>query len=273
MPNMSTAQSFTRNRHTFAICAYGESPYLAECIESLRAQSDNCSDIFLATSTPNDWIRSTAERYDLPLYINEGDSGIGNDWNFAYSMAHTQYITIAHQDDIYLPDYAKNAVYELNSDPYALLFFTNYGEVRGKKVVTENTLLNVKRLLLKPIESKQKSHKTWRKRAILRFGSSICCPSVTFNAERCPRPPFTTQMSSNLDWDTWEHMSRLDGSFIYDKRILVYHRIHEGSATSKLIANNKRNEEDLLMLQRFWPRPLARLIERAYSRGTASNEL
>ena len=38
--------------HTFAICAYKESPYLEECITSLMEQTVK-SEIFIATSTPN----------------------------------------------------------------------------------------------------------------------------------------------------------------------------------------------------------------------------
>ena len=267
---MSNSDDF---QHSFAVCAYGESPYLTECVESLLAQEGPKSRIYLATSTPNDWIQSVARRYDLRLYVNEGESGIGQDWNFAYSMAETPFVTIAHQDDVYAPSYAREATKALDVDPRSIIFFSNYGELRKNEHVDDNRLLRVKRLLLTPITNRKKAGQRWRKRAILRFGSAICCPSVTFNSKNCPNPPFVTGMSSNLDWETWERLSRLDGTFLYDERILMYHRIHAESATSKLIANQKRNEEDLEMLQRFWPSPIARLIEVAYSRGTDSNEL
>ena len=40
------------NLHTFAVCAYGESPYLEECVQSLLAQKVRTR-ILIATSTPN----------------------------------------------------------------------------------------------------------------------------------------------------------------------------------------------------------------------------
>ena len=46
------------NDHTFAICAYKESPYLEECIKSLKNQTIK-SNILIATSTPNDYIRNS----------------------------------------------------------------------------------------------------------------------------------------------------------------------------------------------------------------------
>lgn len=42
--------------HTFVICAYKESKYLEECIESLEKQIVK-SNIIMCTSTPNDYIK------------------------------------------------------------------------------------------------------------------------------------------------------------------------------------------------------------------------
>lgn len=262
------------SKHTFAICAYGKSPFLRECIESLLNQSYKGSEIFIASSTPSSWLENIANSYDLRLIINEGESGIGQDWSFAYSHAETPFITIAHQDDVYSPDYAASAVKALSNDPNSLIYFCDYGELRNGKEVNYNKLLRVKRQLLFPLKNRANACKRFYKRAVLRFGSSICCPAVTFNVSNCPNPPFVVGMKSNLDWATWERLSCLEGSFIYDSdNILMHHRIHGGSATSELIADNSRNIEDLEMLKRFWPSPVASLIELIYSKGTQSNSL
>lgn len=262
-------------QHAFAVCAYGRSPYLTECLDSLAAQSGGVgSEVFIATSTPSPWLSQVAESYGMPLYVNEGESGIGQDWNFAYSHARAPFVTIAHQDDVYCPEYAARAVAALAANPDSLIFFTDYGELRQGERVEDNELLRVKRRLLAPLKRRSNASRRWAKRAALRFGSAICCPSVTFNAANCPNPPFIVGMKSNLDWATWEALSRLEGSFLYEAdRVLMYHRIHSESATSELIASRERDVEDLAMLERFWPRPVAGLIERVYSRGTKSNEL
>lgn len=262
------------SKHTFAICAYGKSPFLCECIESLLNQSYKDSDIFIASSTPSPWLENVANLYSLPLLINRGESGIGQDWSFAYSNAKTPFVTIAHQDDVYSPDYAASAVKALSGDPKSLIYFCDYGELRNGHEVNDNNLLRIKRLLLSPLKNRSNASKRSSKRSVLRFGSSICCPAVTFNAINCPNPPFVIGMKSNLDWATWERLSTLNGSFIYDSNhILMHHRIHSGSATSELIADNSRNVEDLEMLKRFWPSPIASLIELIYSKGTQSNSL
>lgn len=262
-------------RHAFAVCAYGKSPYLTECLDSLASQVGGVeSEVFIATSTPSAWLSEVAETYGVPLYVNEGEAGIGQDWNFAYSHALAPFVTIAHQDDIYCPEYAARAVRALESDDRSLIYFTDYGELRHGERVNDNELLRVKRRLLSPLRKCSNASRRWAKRAALRFGSAICCPSVTFNVANCPNPPFIVGMKSNLDWATWESLSCREGSFLYDADdVLMYHRIHSDSATSELIASRERDAEDLAMLERFWPRPVAGLIERVYSRGTKSNEL
>ena len=88
--------------HSFAICAYKDSLYLRELIETLFAQTVR-SRIFIATSTPTEAIRGIAGEYDIPLHINGASAGISSDWNFAYAQAETDFVTLAHQDDVYEP--------------------------------------------------------------------------------------------------------------------------------------------------------------------------
>lgn len=260
--------------HSFAVCAYGQSPYLRECLNSLREQSYQDSDVYISTSTPSEWLSDIAAEYGLRVYVNEGESGIGEDWNYAVSKATTPYVTIAHQDDVYDEHYAASAVACLENSPDSLIYFSDYGEVRGNDYVEKNRLLSIKRMLLTPLKSRSLQSKRWAKRAALRFGSAICCPAVTLNLRNCPVPPFLTGLKSNLDWATWEAFSRLKGSFVYDsKSILMYHRIHSESTTTKLIVNHQRRGEDIQVLSLFWPKPVAKLIELLYARGEKSNEL
>ena len=103
--------------HTFAVCAYKDSPYLEECIRSLKAQErvtdasgtelwGTSSEIICCTSTPSPFIRKITEKYQIPLYVREGESNIREDWLFAYRKARGRLVTIAHQDDVYRKNYA-----------------------------------------------------------------------------------------------------------------------------------------------------------------------
>ena len=85
------------------------------------------------------------------------------------------------------------------------------------------------------------------------------------------QPLFVAGFKSDLDWQAWEKFSRMDGSFVYDPEVLMWHRIHEGSETSALIKDDTRTKEDLAMLSMFWPRPIARLVNHFYAAGQKSN--
>lgn len=261
---------FGPDDHTFVVCAYKESPYLRECIESVTSQAVP-TNVLIATSTPTQATKDIAKEFNLPLYIRDGKPGIADDWNYAISCAKTPLVTIAHQDDVYKPLYTKHMLIGVNSCKVPLIFFTNYSELRDGIEVADNRLLHIKRILLSALkDGRFAANKMVRRRAIS-IGSSICCPSVTLVLPNIDAPVFVSQFKSNLDWETWEKISRRNGSFYYDSSILMSHRIHAGSETTHLIKNDVRTQEDLAMLKHFWPAPLAILLNYFYSSGQKSN--
>ena len=255
--------------HTFVIPAYGESPYLEDCIRSLIEQRLS-SGILMVTSTPNQYISCLSQKYQIPLYINHGEAGISGDWNFGISQVHTPLFTIAHQDDIYLPEYSSRILEEYRRVKKPIIFFTDYWELRNDEVVKKDKLLNVKRLMLKPLEPRYAWNSKWWRRRVLSFGDPICCPSVTYVTDRLPAGTFRSNLKANLDWQAWESLSKLEGAFVYIKEPLMEHRVHSGSTTNKILESNARGKEDLYMLEKFWPKPVARLIDRLYSTNEKS---
>ena len=247
--------------HTFAVCAYKESPYLEDCLKSLLAQTAE-SNIIIATSTPNEYISSIASKYDVPIFVNHGQSGITQDWNFAYSHADSKYVTIAHQDDIYDPQYLEIVLNKISESKKPLICFTDYYEIRDNEKVYKNRLLQVKRLMLLPIRLPMAERSRWIRRRILSFGSPICCPSVTYAKENLPYVVFRHGFRACEDWEAWEMISRLKGDFLYSSKALVGHRIHEG-----------RTDEEYIMYRKFWPDRIARLLNHAYSTAQKSNNL
>ena len=165
--------------HTFVICAYKESPYLGECISSLLKQTVK-SRILIVTSTPNEYITRTAAEYELPVIVNKGQGGIVQDWNFAYKQADTPYVTIAHQDDVYFPDYTEQMLRQMRKEKRPLIWFSDYAEIRNGQIVKNNKLLHIKRMMLLPLRIKGFWKSRFIRRRVLSFGCPICCPSVAF---------------------------------------------------------------------------------------------
>ena len=258
--------------HTFAVCAFQESPFLEECIRSLLAQTVP-SEILIATSTPNDYIARIAEKYNLPVIVNHGQGGITQDWNFAYTHTESKYVTIAHQDDVYEPEYLACALEKMEKSSRPLIFFSDYYEVRGGERTYTNRLLRVKRLMLLPIRLPGAEHSKWIRRRILSLGSPICCPSVTFARENLPYAVFRHGFRACEDWEAWEMISRLKGDFLYFPKPLMGHRIHEGSETSAIIGDHLRTQEEYTMYRKFWPEKIAGILSRQYAKAQTSNQL
>ena len=261
---------YTEKMHSFVLCAYGECEYLAECAASL-AKQETKSRVLIATSTPNEAIRRVAEGYGWPLHINTGESGIAGDWNFAISCADTPLVTIAHQDDVYEPEYVTEMLRAVNRVKDPILFFSAYAELRRGQRVTSNRLLRIKKLLLTPVRVLPGA--VFARRLSLAFGDPIGCPSVTYVKSVMERHPFRAGFRSNLDWQEWEELSREKGRFVYCPGVLMAHRIHENSETSRVIGETGRREEDLAMFRRFWPEKIARLLTAAYASSEKSNRV
>lgn len=258
------------NNHTFVVCAYKESRYLEECIQSLKNQTVK-SNIIIVTSTPNDYIKNMAQKYNLTLYINTGEKGIGQDWNFGFNKAITDYVTIAHQDDIYKENYLEEVVKNLEKGRDFVIAFSDYREIKNGKEIELTKNLKIKKMLLTPIKISSKSK--FMKRRALSLGCPICCPSVTINKKITGNNPYKTELKCDLDWDTWDKMTNYKGNFIYIRKELMLHRIHEESETSNLIENNIRLEEDLIMLKKYWPEPIAKFIMKFYKNAIITNEM
>ncbi|MBQ3276960.1 MAG: glycosyltransferase family 2 protein [Oscillospiraceae bacterium] len=263
--------TFSARDHTFVICAYGESPYLEACIRSLRTQTVR-SRIVMATSTPNETLRRTAKDYDIKLYVNQyPENGIAADWDYALRCADTSLVTLAHQDDVYLPLYTERMLAAVNAAASPILFSCGYGELRRGETVVANRLLNIKKILRIPMRLMPGVRAA--RRLSLAFGDPICCPSVTYVRERMADFRFSRELRCDLDWDAWERLSREKGSFVFSPEVLMLHRIHDDSETSRILGENARRAEDYQMFRRFWPEGAARRLADLYAASEKSNRL
>ncbi len=259
--------------HSFAVVPYKDSPFLALCLDSLTNQTVK-SQIYISTSTPTAQVSETAAKYGIEVFTTEPNQGIVHDWNFALQQAKTKYVTLAHQDDIYLPRYAELCVENSEKFNDTLICFTGYSEIAGYGERRHTLMLYVKRLMLRsfmPVNEYICS-KGW-KRFSLSFGNAIPCPSVLYNTHLLRNFRFCQDYEINMDWDAWLRMANMDGRFVYVPDILLAHRIHSGSATTIGLGRQARQREDLHLFRRLWPRPVAAILAWFYSRSYKSNEI
>ena len=259
--------------HTFVVLAYKESDKLEECIKSVLNQKKK-TNVVIATSTPNQYIKKIAKKYQLEVIENpEPGKGIGYDFDFASNCVDSELVTIAHQDDIYDTNYSQRVIEKYRKYPKATIIFTDYYEIKGDKKEYTNTNLKIKRILLFPLRCHFLSKFRWIKRNALRFGTAIGCPAVTFVKDNVPKDKFKCNLKSDVDWFAWEKLSKEKGYFIYIKDKLMGHRISLESTTTEIINSGTRTKEDLMMFQKFWPKPIAKMINHFYMKSEKNNHI
>lgn len=261
----------TEPSHSFLVPAYGKSPYLRECLLSLTSQTRR-SPILISTSTPFDGLESIARDFGARLHFHCPNQGIAHDWNEGMRHVESDWVTIAHQDDIYLPRFTEQVMSTLRHERNPSLAFTGYAEVLADGRARRGTpLLTIKKALLNlGFLGRQSIADRWSKLNTLRFGNAIPCPSVTLRTHP-GQPHFETGLGLNMDWAAWIRKAQEPGSFVWIREELMHHRIHGQSETTDGIATGHRREEDFAILCRMWPRFMASLIVRSYHIAYQSN--
>jgi glycosyltransferase involved in cell wall biosynthesis len=259
--------------HTFVIPVYKESPYLEQCIQSLIRQAVK-SQILITTSTPTDYTLQIANKYGLDYHVSD-EKGIANDWNFALSKVTTPLATIAHQDDIYEPDYTANIISTItkNKTNNVLIAFTGYNDIVNNSTRAWSLNSFVKKALLFPFAFSDTISNSSFKKMLLLFGDPICCPSVTYNLAALTGFKFSTSFTCTLDWYAWYLLAKQPGAFCFINKKLIRHRIHPESETTFQLSQGIRKQEELQMFKMMWGNKAAAFIAWIYTLGHANNKL
>src|SRR5262245_33000530 len=161
----------------FVVPAFGRPAWIERCLDSLERQTQP-SAVLITTSTPNGYLSDIARRRGVALDVNPSARGIASDWNFALSRGTRPWVTLAHQDDWYAPDYVEACLAAATRTGDPLLVFTRaIEEFRDRKRWSPNTM--VKQLMCDGVFlGRTAIHTSTQKRLLLRFGDPIPCSTV-----------------------------------------------------------------------------------------------
>ena len=246
--------------------AYGDSPFLTDCLVSLRDQSV-ASRIVVTTSTPSAHIESAAKAFDAPLFVNPERAGIAADWTFAMESTDAAIVTLAHQDDVYYPRFLETSLALLEDPREAAIAFTGYQEIDDEGRRVSSRISRVKHLLEGAALGPTSFPSRGRMRAFLSFGDPLPCSSVTYHRSRLGDFVFSRAYQANLDWDAWLRLLEVGRCFARTPARLIGRRHNPLTETSRLIREGVRKREDLEIFRRLWPSPIAELIAWAYRAG------
>lgn len=260
--------------HSFVVPVYRAAPSLGALIASLRAQRSADSEIVLASSTPSLELEAFARAQALPLRLNPQRVDIATDWNFALAQTRTPLVTLAHQDDLFAPDYVARLRAALLQYPDAMLAFCDYTEHTEHGARPGNLNLLIKRALRRRAFGTRACLSEPRdKLRLLSLGNPICCPSVMFNRPQLAAFRFASGFRTNLDWMAWLELARRPGGFVYVDARLVSKGVHAASETSMTIANRAREAEDRRLFEALWPKPVAAALVAVYRLGYRANRI
>jgi len=257
--------------HTFVVLAYKESPYLEDCLRSVLNQQYK-SKVIIATSTPNKYIDNYAKKYNLEVVARPKEQrgrGAASDFDFALSCGGTDLITVVNHDEVYDYNYSSEIVEYYKDHKECSIIFTRYYDIKGNKAIYKSLNFTIKNFLCWPLKISRRS--VFTKRLFLAFGDPICCPATTFIKGHFQLPVFESDMKATFDYWAWEKLSKDSYAFGYIKKPLMGHRIHEESITTKTINGNVRAKEEYIILKKFWPAPIAKLISAFYKLSEKSN--
>ena len=261
--------------HTFAVCAYEESPYLEEAVISVINQRLQ-SRVIICTSTPNDHIKTIADKYCIQLMINPDKGDIQTDWNFACDKADTRYVTLVHQDDIYSPYYLEFFYERMKKHRDFLMFYTAYRPLNMRDGIgdTRKDANSIIRFMLSiPMLIPLFADKPIWKKATLSLGNSICCPTVTYDRKTIGDVEiFTSELKYDLDWDTFWKFAQQNGRFMFEPRNLVYYRVHDMATSKQCIDNSVREHDDIYMFSKIFSPSIANIIMKAYKKAYLNYE-
>lgn len=253
--------------HTFVVPAHGRSIHLQDCLESLAKQRLP-SEVVVSTSTPFYDIEDLCQKYGASLSIHSPNRGIGHDWNAALHAGTGELVTVAHQDDIYLPDFSQEVVAAHGRRPRSALYFCNACEVTengSRRVGDTNNSIKQKMIAL-AYSGRDTVADALSRRLLLGFGNPIVCPAVTINRRVAGEFRFREDLRTNMDWFAWLELSDVGAVTRINKRLMC-HRVHADSETARCLDDGVRRAEDEMVFRQLWPSPLASVLARLYSRS------
>jgi len=264
---MKKYNNYTGADLTFVVCAYKECEYLEESVRCLVNQTEKAN-ILISTSTPNEHISGIAKKYDIEVKVNP-DGGQIKDYNFAMKQGDTPLIMLAHQDEIISKRFVEKVLDKMNHTKDPIIAFTNYLEMHNDVVDKKaSTMVKIKRTMLIPAHLRGLMGTRFGKRLIQLLGDPITHPTVVCVRDKMPEEIFREKYKASMDWDLWERLSKEKGSFVYIKDVLLHHRMNDDNQTAVLFkTSNARYENEYDIFCRFWPKWIAKIIMKFYSKA------
>lgn len=234
---------------TFVIPCCNGAEHLGAAIRSILAQRRQDFELVVVDDASTDdsvAVARAAGGSRLRLERHARRLGLAANFAHAASVVTTPYFCIAHQDDVYEPDYLATMVQALEAAPAASLAHCAATAIDAAGNPIAAAAERFKARLARRARVAEPADVF---RLLLR-GNFVCCPSVLFRASAFRAiGGFDTRLSFALDWELWLRLSRSGTRFETILEPLVRYRRHLGNATREATTSLRRFEEEFSVLR------------------------
>ncbi len=234
---------------TFAIPCRNAGRHLRPLLHSLLAQTRQDFELLLVDDASNDGSPELARAVAgdrVQVHRNEQPLGIGANWNRCVELARAPFVCLAHQDDVYEPEYLERMLAAFAARPDAGMAHCRAAAIdadgRGMPSAAERFKAHFWR------------HSPGRDRAAhyerLWRGNFIVCPSMCFRADALRATgPFRTDLHFALDWEYTFRLLRAGFGIVDVHEVLMHYRRHDDAATTAANRTHTRLGEELQVLR------------------------
>lgn len=232
---------------TFAIPFYSGIRYLDACLQSVLAQSNSNWEIVISDDCgPGNEIQSLLGRYSDPRIRysrNSTNLGMAGNWNRCLELAETDLVTILHDDDLLLPDYAEQLISAAKFHPEAAAIFCNARIIdeAGQPVFSFPDY--IKKFLI-PNSSGVELEGEFGVSALLK-GNFIMCPTLCYRKSRLGARRFDSSWKMVLDLDFTIGVLMDGGKLVGIREIAYAYRRHAENATARYTEDLSRFKEEI----------------------------
>lgn len=237
-------------RLSFAIPYHRGRDLVREAIDSVRAQTVRDWELVIVDDAGPEPIDALVASYADPRirHIRHRENlGLVGNWNACVELTRAPLVTLLHQDDRLLPEYAARVLAAAAASPGSAAYFTDV-RVIGDDGRPGGALADtVKRWIPRPRHSGELRGD--RELARLLAGNYLYCPTLCLRRERLPEPAFDPRWGFVPDWALTTGLL-LRGEGLYALReVLFEYRRHGASQTAVLTETAQRFHEEVAFLE------------------------
>lgn len=253
---------------TFAIPCRNAGPHLQPLLASLLAQTHADFELLLVDDASTDDSATLARRVaGARIRVEHNAAPLGLAGNFARcaELTRTPYLCIAHQDDVYDPNYLAAMLAALAPRGEAAFAHCPAQAIdHAGRPLGSPAERYKQRLLARAAPCDRRGLYT-----LLFRGNFVCCPSVLFRTAALRATPFDPQYRFALDWDLWFRLLVAGHTFATVTTPLLQYRRHDRAASRALTQDRSRFAEELAVLDAARTRGVAAGLLDADARSPA----